>query len=41
MFIIDTNLQPVKIYLNSMHYSSKIDTYNNYFYQLNDTIRKY
>jgi hypothetical protein len=41
MFIIDTNLQPVRIYLNSKNYSSKLDTYNNYFYQLNETIRKY
>jgi hypothetical protein len=41
MFIIDTNLQPIKKYLNSKIYSSKIDPCNNYFYQLNHTIRKY
>lgn len=41
MFIIDTNLKPEKIYLNSKNYSSKTDEYNNYFYQLNNTIRKY
>lgn len=41
MYIIDTNLKPEKIYLNSKNYSSKIDANNNYFYQLNNTIRKY
>lgn len=41
MFVIDTNIKPEKIYLNSKNFSSKIDDYNKYFYQLNNTIRKY
>lgn len=40
MFIFDTNLKPEKIYLSSKNYNSKYLS-NNYFYELNQTIRKY
>lgn len=40
MFIFDTNLKPEKIYLSSKNYNSKYSS-NNYFYELNQIIRKY
>jgi hypothetical protein len=41
MFISDTNLKPYKIHLSSNNFSSKFDNYNNYYFELNETIRKY
>lgn len=40
-YILDTNLKPIKLFLNHKNYTLKINEYSNYLFELNETIVKY
>jgi len=38
---LDTNLKPIKLFLNHKNYTLKVNEYSNYLFELNETITKY